>query len=106
MSVPPVPPPRLALGRLFAPAIRLGWASADRRALAAPYPEPEPDPVHVQKQAAERAVASRAAYARARRWVIKPSLALGLVLLLLAGYASGTHRAAAWAALATPWPPP
>jgi hypothetical protein len=101
VSVQPVPTPRLVLERLFTPGIRLGWAFGDRRALAAPYPEPEPDPEHVTRQAAERAVAVQAAYARARRWVIKPSLALGMVVLLLAGYANGTHRAAAaWTALA------
>jgi hypothetical protein len=101
VSVQPVPPTRLVLERLLTPGIRLGWAFGDRRTLAAPYPEPEPDPEHVTRQAAERAVAAQAAYARARRRVIKPSLALGLVVLLLAGYANGTHRAAAaWAALA------
>jgi hypothetical protein len=101
MSVQHVPPPRLVLERLLTPGIRLGWAFRDRHALAAPFPEPEPDPGHVQRQSAERAVAAQARYARARRWVIKPALVLGLVLLLLAGYANGTHRAAAaWAALA------
>jgi len=32
-----------------------------------------------RKQAAERAAAAQARYARTRRWVIKPSLALGLL---------------------------
>jgi hypothetical protein len=101
MSVPSVPLPRLVLDRLFTPGIRLGWAFRDRSALAEPYPEPEPDPGRVRGQAARQAAGAQVRYTRARRWVIRPSLALGLVLLLLAGYANGTHRGAgAWAALA------
>jgi len=40
----------------------------------------------------ERAAVAQSRYATARRWVIKPSLALGLLLLLLAGYAEGRHH--------------
>ena len=43
---------------------------------------------------AERAAIAQSRYALARRWVIKPSLAAGLLLALLAGYKNGTHRTA------------
>jgi hypothetical protein len=89
MSVQPALPAGRALERLFTPGIRLGWTFRDRNGLTAPYPEPEPNPEVLRKQTAERAAAAQASYARARRWVIKPSLALGLLLLLLAGYAEG-----------------
>jgi hypothetical protein len=78
-----------ALERLFMPGIRLGWTFRDRHGLTAPYPEPESDHEVLREQISERAAAAQARYARARRWVIKPSLALGLLLLLLAGYAEG-----------------
>ena len=83
-----------ALERLFTPGIRLGWTFRDRHGLTAPYPEPQPDPDVLRKHTAERAAAAQASYARARRWVIKPSLALGLLLLLLAGYAEGKKNTA------------
>lgn len=51
----------------------------------------------------ERAAVAQSSYARARRWVIKPSLVLGLVLLLLAGYANDT---AGLPLLTCSWPPP
>jgi hypothetical protein len=101
MRVQPVLPAGRALERLFAPGIRLGWTFRDRHALAAPYREPRPDPERVSKDLAERTVVAAASYARAQRWVIKPSLLAGLILLLLAGYARGAHqRAGAYAALA------
>ena len=89
MSVQPALPAGRALERLFTPGIRLGWTFRDRNGLTAPYPEPEPDPEVLREQTAERAAVAQARYARARRWVIKPSLAVGLILLLLAGYAEG-----------------
>jgi len=46
----------------------------------------------VREQMAERAAVAQSRYATARRWVIKPSLALGLLLLLLAGYAEGRNN--------------
>jgi len=94
MSVQPALPTGRALERLFTPGIRLGWTYRDRRGLTAPYPEPEPDPELLRGQMTERAAVAQVSYARARRWVIKPSLALGLVLLLLAGYAEGRNNAA------------
>jgi hypothetical protein len=92
MSVQPALPAGRALERLFTPGIRLGWTFRDRHGLTAPYPEPQPDPDKLRKQTAERAAAAQARYARARRWVIKPSLAFGLLLLLLAGYAEGKNN--------------
>jgi hypothetical protein len=101
MRVQSALPAGRALERLFAPGIRLGWTFRDRRTLAAPYREPRPDPARVSEDLAERAVVSAASYARARRWMVKPSLLAGLVLLLLAGYAQGAHQfAATFAALA------
>lgn len=94
MSVQPVPSAGRSLERLFTPGIRLGWTFRDRRSLTAPYPEPQPDPELLREQMAERAAVAQARYARARRWVIKPSLAFGLLLLLLAGYAEGRNNAA------------
>jgi hypothetical protein len=93
MSVQPGLPGGRALERLFTPGIRLGWTFRDRHGLTAPYPEPQPDPEVLREQTAERAVAAQASYVRARRWVIKPSLVLGLGLLLLAGYAEGRKSA-------------
>jgi hypothetical protein len=89
MRVQPALPAGQALERLFTPGIRLGWTFPDRNGLTAPYPESEPNPEVLHKQTAERAAAAQASYATARRWVIKPSLAFGLLLLLLAGYAEG-----------------
>ncbi len=94
MSVQPALAGR-ALERLFTPGIRLGWTFRDRNSLGTPFLEPHPDPGFIDKQIAERVAITQSRYARARRWVIKPSLVLGLVLLLLAGYKNGTHRAGA-----------
>src|SRR5436305_11954430 len=94
-SAEAVPVPGRVLERLFIPGLRLGWTFRDRRSLAAPYREPQPEPEIVRDQIAERAASARVRYARARRWLIKPSLAAGLILLLLAGYALGRGRMAA-----------
>jgi len=58
-------------------------------------PEPQPDPGVLHDQIAERAAVAQSRYAFARRWLIKPSLAAGflLLLLLLAGYANDTQGA-------------
>jgi len=85
--------PALPLERLFAPGIRLGWTFRDRRAQAKPYREPQPDPGVLHDQIAERAAVAQSRYAFARRWLIKPSLVAGFLLLLLAGYANDTHGA-------------
>ena len=101
MSVQPVLPAGRALERLFTPGIRLGWTFRDRSSPGTPYLEPAPDPGLVHKQIAERVAITQSRYARARRWVIKPALLLGLLMLLLAGYENGTHHAGAgYAALA------
>jgi len=92
MGAEPVPLPGRVLERLFTPGARLGWTFRDLHRLVAPFPEPEPDPEEVRKQAAERAASAQVRYARARHWLIKPSLAVGLILLLLAGYAMGRGR--------------
>ncbi len=93
MSVQPALPAGRALERLFTPGIRLGWTFRDRNGLIAPYPEPEPDPERLaQADCRTGRRCTQARYARARRWVIKPSLALGLLLLLLAGYAEGRQQ--------------
>src|SRR6266567_6976269 len=91
----PAPVSRRALERLFVPGPRLGWTFRDLRRLVTPFHEPEPNPEIVREQAAERAVSAQVRYARARRWLIKPSLAAGLILLLPAGYDMDRGRAAA-----------
>lgn len=75
MSVQPVLAGR-SLERLFTPGIRLGWTFRDRSSLGTPYLEPAPDPGLVHKQIAERVAITQSRHARARRWVIKPSLVL------------------------------
>jgi hypothetical protein len=88
MSVQPAD----VLGRLFTPGARLGWVFRDPRGLATPFGESEPDPERTRDQIAARTVAAQARHARARRWVVKPSLAAGLTLGLLAGYVDGRHH--------------
>lgn len=95
MSVQPV----LRLDRLFIPGARLGWVFRDLHRLTAPFPEAEPDPGHIRDQVAARAVTAQTRYARARRWLIKSSLAMGLILLILAGYDEGRHHTTAAAVL-------
>ncbi|MGH3193129.1 MAG: hypothetical protein ACRDOL_38940, partial [Streptosporangiaceae bacterium] len=95
-----VPPPRLALERLFTPGARLGWIFRDLRTIVAPYPEPEPDAGRWHRRAAARAEAAQARYDRARRWTVRPSLATALLLLLVAGFLRGSHDPDdAWVAL-------
>ena len=72
---------------LFTPSPRLGWVFRDHRELAAPYHEPEPSPHIVQAQASQRAVAAEQALARAWRWAGKLSIALAVILVVLAGCA-------------------
>src|SRR6266536_3092391 len=88
MSVQPV----LRLDRLFTPGARLGWVFRDPRRETARFGEAEPDPARIGEQVAARAAAEQARYARAHRWLIKPSLAAGLILLLLAGYDQNRHH--------------
>lgn len=78
MSVQPALAGR-AWERLFSPGIKLGWTFRDRSSLGTPFLEPHPDPGLVSKQIAERVAITQSRYARARRWVISPSLVLGLV---------------------------
>jgi hypothetical protein len=95
-----VPPPRLALERLFTPGARLGWIFRDLRTIVAPYPEPEPDAGRWRRRAAARAEAAQARYDRARRWTVRPCLAAMLLFLLLAGFLHGSHDPDdAWVAL-------
>ena len=89
MSTQPV----LMLDRLFTPGGRMGWVFRDLRQQTAPFREAEPDPGRTREQVAARAVAAQTRYAWARRWLIKPSLAAGLVLFVLAGYDEGRHHA-------------
>jgi hypothetical protein len=72
---------------LFTQGPRLGWVFRDRRELAAPYPEPEPSPQAIQAQAAARMTAAEQAWQRAWKWIGRPSIALALLLVLLAGCA-------------------
>ncbi len=81
----PVPPGRQQL--LFTPGPRLGWVFRDRRELAAPYPDPQPDPQVIQAQATARTATADQALARAWRWAGKPSIALAVILAVLAGCA-------------------
>lgn len=81
------PTPPVGQELLFTPGPRLGWVFRDRRELAVPYPEPEPSPDAIQAQASARMTGADQAWQRAWKWIGKPSIALALVLLLLAGCA-------------------
>jgi hypothetical protein len=89
MSLRPAPAPAelASAGRqlLFTPGPRLGWVFRDRREAAAPYPEPRPDPQVIQARAAARAAGAEQSWARAWKWAGKPSIALAVILVLLAG---------------------
>jgi hypothetical protein len=84
-SQPAVTTPAAGEELLFTPGPRLGWVFRDRRELAAPYPEPEPGPHTIHGQAAARITAADQAWQRAWTWIGKPSIALALILVLLAG---------------------
>lgn len=79
------------LGMLFTPGARLGWTFRDRRALITPYPEPPPDPELIRQQSAARAAAADRAWQRARSWVLRPSLAAAIALVVLAGCAKAIN---------------
>jgi hypothetical protein len=68
--------------RLFTGGRRLGWTFRDRATLAAAYPEPAPDLGEFRQQAAFRAAAAQQSWARARRWALKPSLAIALIIVV------------------------
>jgi hypothetical protein len=92
MSFRPVPaaagPAPAGRQLLFTPSPRLGWVFRDRRETALTYPEPRPNPQVIQAQAAARAAAAEQSWARAWRWIGKPSIALAVILVLLAGCAA------------------
>jgi hypothetical protein len=75
---------------LFTPGPRLGWVFRDRHELAVPYPEPAPDPQAIQARVAARATAADEALARSRAWVVRPSIAAALLVVVLAGYFKAT----------------
>lgn len=81
------PAPAGHIGLLFTSGPRLGWVFRDRRELVAPYPEPEPSPHAIQARAAARITSAEQAWQRAWKWAGKPSIALALILVLLAGCA-------------------
>jgi hypothetical protein len=81
----PVPSGRQQL--LFTPGPRLGWVFRDRRELAAPYSEPQPSRQALHAQATALAATADRAWARAWRWAGKPSIALAVILVVLAGCA-------------------
>jgi hypothetical protein len=70
---------------LFTPGARLGWIFRDRRELAAPYSESPPDEATLRERVAARVQEAEANYQRMRKWVGVPSLAVLVLLLLLAG---------------------
>ncbi|MGH3158542.1 MAG: hypothetical protein ACRDNF_18485, partial [Streptosporangiaceae bacterium] len=87
MSVPPAAAGGAHEQRalLFTPGARLGWIFRDRRELAAPYPQAPPDEAGMQGAAAARAQEAEDRYQKVRKWVGVPSLAVLVLLLLLAG---------------------
>jgi hypothetical protein len=89
MSFRPVPtaagPAPTGRQLLFTPGPRLGWVFRDRREIAPAYSEPQPNPRVIQAQAAARAAGAEQAWARTWRWAGKPSIALAVILVLLAG---------------------
>lgn len=97
MNVHPVlpagPPPASRQQLLFTPGPRLGWVFRDRREIAAPYPEAEPVPQVIYAHATARDAAAEQAWARAWRWTGKPSIALALILVLLAACSKAVSSA-------------
>jgi hypothetical protein len=89
MSIRPVPtaagPAPTGRQLLFTPGPRLGWVFRDRREIALAYSEPQPNPQLIQARAAARAAGAEQSWARAWRWAGKPSIALAVILVLLAG---------------------
>jgi hypothetical protein len=92
MSIQPVPPagpidPARTQELLFTPGPRLGWTFRDRGDLVAVYPEPPPDPQAYRQHAAAHRAAAERSWATTRRWAGKPSIAIALILVLLAACA-------------------
>ena len=97
MSMPPaVPRGRTAApGQLlFTPPARLGWTFRSRHDLTTPYPEPPPDQEALRQQAAAQLAAATAAWERARKWGIRPSLIIIIGLTALAGCAHAVSGSA------------
>ena len=95
MNYRPGPPPDAAPDPrrlLFTSGPRLGWAFRDRRELASPYPQPRPAPQVVQARAAARLQAAEQRWQRAWRWAGKPSIALAIILVLLAACSRTVDR--------------
>jgi len=72
---------------LFTPGPRLGWTYTDNRTRVARYPEPPPDLEAMRDQAAERVGAAQRSWDRARKWGLRPSLIVLVILVALGGCA-------------------
>jgi hypothetical protein len=72
---------------LFTPGPRLGWTFRSRRDQITPYSEPPPELELVRQQAAARLTDAQQSWNRARKWGLRPSLVVAIVLIALAGCA-------------------
>jgi hypothetical protein len=72
---------------LFTPGPRLGWTFRSRRDQITPYSEPPPELEQVRQQTAARLADAQQSWDRARKWGLRPSLVVAIVLIALAGCA-------------------
>jgi hypothetical protein len=89
MTIQPSPGDQLPESRdmLFTPGPRLGWTYTDPRSRIARYSEPPPDLEAMREQAAERVGAAQRSWDRARKWGLRPSIVVLVVLVALGGCA-------------------
>ncbi len=89
MTIQPSPADQLPEPRdmLFTPGPRLGWTYTDPRSRIARYSEPPPDLDSLKEQAAQRVGAAQRSWDRARKWGLRPSLVVLIVLVALGGCA-------------------
>jgi hypothetical protein len=79
---------------LFTPGPRLGWTFRSRRDQITPYSEPPPELEQLREQAAARVADAQASWNRARKWGLRPSLIIAVVLIALAACAHTLNSSA------------
>lgn len=79
---------------LFTPGPRLGWTFRSRRDQITPYSQPPPELEQVREQAAARVADAQRSWDRARKWGLRPSLIVIVVLIALAACAHTLNSSA------------